>query len=173
MKRKLIYRRAADRVTAILAHIGGTMRYFEDFAVGDTFEFGNYLVTEEEIMEFAGKYDPQSIHLDRDAAEKSMFGGIIASGLHTLSMLMRMTVEGLLHETAGLGSPGIDEARWIIPVRPGDTLSVRFTIVNSVPSRSRPQRGMLHSTAEVINQKGEVVATQKGKVMVARRPQAD
>ena len=148
------------------------MRYFEDFAAGDKFEFGNYLVTEEEIMEFAGKYDPQSIHLDRDAAEKSMFGGIIASGLHTLSMLMRMTVDGLLSETAALGSPGIDEARWLLPVRPGDTLSVRFTVTDTIPSRSRPELGVLNSLAEVLNQNGEVVAAQKGKVMVARRPEA-
>lgn len=173
MKRKLIYRRATDKVAAILIRIGGTMRYFEDFTVGDTFEFGNYLVTEEEIMEFAGKYDPQAIHLDRNAAEKSMFGGIIASGMHTLSILMRMVVDGLLHETAGLGSPGIDEARWLLPVRPDDTLSVKFTVVESIPSRSRPERGVLASVAEVRNQKGEVVAIQKGKVMVARRPEAD
>ncbi len=146
------------------------MRYFEDFSVGDVFEFGNYAVTEAEIMEFAGKYDPQPMHLDRGAAEKSMFGGLIASGLHTLSMLMRMTVDGLLHETAALGSPGIDQSRWLVPVRPGDTLSARLTAENSIPSRSRPERGVLELSTEVLNQAGEVVAAQKGKVMVARRP---
>ncbi|NQV21924.1 MAG: MaoC family dehydratase [Rhodospirillales bacterium] len=145
------------------------MRYFEDFAAGDTFEFGNYLVTEEEILGFARKFDPQSIHLDWEAAKTSIFGGLIASGLHTLSILMRMTVDGLLNETAGLGSPGIDEARWLLPVRPGDVLSARFTVMDTIPSRSRPERGVLQSLAEVLNQKGEVVATQKGKVMVARR----
>lgn len=146
------------------------MRYFEDFSVGDVFEFGNYSVTEAEIMDFAGKYDPQPMHLDREAAEKSLFGGIIASGLHTLSILMRMTVDGLLHETAALGSPGIDQSRWLIPVRPGDTLSARLTVVNTVPSRSRPERGVVELSTEVLNQAGEVVATQNGKVMVARWP---
>jgi len=147
------------------------MRYFEDFSVGDQFEFGAYEVTEQEIMEFAGKYDPQAIHLDRDAAEKSMFGGIIASGMHTLSILMRMTVDGLLYETAGLGSPGIDEARWLLPVRPGDVLRARLTVAASVPSRSRPERGVLELSTEVLNQADEVVAIQKGKVMVGRRPE--
>lgn len=146
------------------------MRYFEDFAEDDVFEYGNYTVSEEEIIRFAEQFDPQPFHLDREAAKQSIFGGLIASGMHTLSILMRMTTDGLLHEMAALGSPGIDEARWLIPVRPGDTLSVRMTISDTIPSRSRPERGVLGMHADVLNQKGEVVAVQKGKVMVTRRP---
>ena len=146
------------------------MRYFEDFNPGDVFEYGNYTVTEEEIIRFAEQFDPQTFHLDRDAAKDSIFGGLIASGWHTLSILMRMTVDGFLNETMALGSPGIDEARWIIPVRPGDTLSARLTILEKIPSRSRPERGVLKTSCEVLNQNGEVAATQKGISMVQRRP---
>jgi acyl dehydratase len=146
------------------------MRYFEDFAVGDVFEYGSYTVSEEQIIRFAEQFDPQPFHLDPEAAKQSIFGGLIASGIHTLSILMRMTTDGLLHEMASLGSPGIDDARWIIPVRPNDTLSVRMTIGDTIPSRSRPERGVLQMSAEVLNQKGEVVATQTAKVMVTRRP---
>ena len=134
------------------------------------FEYGNYTVTEEEIIRFAEQFDPQTFHLDRDAAKDSIFGGLIASGWHTLSILMRMTVDGFLNETMALGSPGIDEARWIIPVRPGDTLSARLTILEKIPSRSRPERGVLKTSCEVLNQNGEVAATQKGISMVQRRP---
>ncbi|HIF11028.1 MAG TPA: MaoC family dehydratase [Sneathiellales bacterium] len=146
------------------------MRYFEDFDPGDEFEFGNYTVTEEEIIRFAEQFDPQSFHLDSVAAKESIFGGLIASGMHTLSILMRMTVDGFLNQVAGLGSPGIDEAKWLVPVRPGDTLSVHLTVLATVPSRSRPERGVLKLSTDVLNQNGEVVAVQKGLVMVGRRP---
>jgi acyl dehydratase len=123
------------------------MRYFEDFDPGDEFEFGNYTVTEEEIIRFAEQFDPQSFHLDSVAAKESIFGGLIASGMHTLSILMRMTVDGFLNQVAGLGSPGIDEAKWLVPVRPGDTLSVHLTVLATVPSRtSSGLRPMLPTT---------------------------
>ena len=146
------------------------MRYFEDFSPGDVFEFGSYTVTEEEIIRFAEQFDPQSFHLDREAAKNSLFGGIVASGMHTLSILMRLTVDGFLCDTNGLGSPGIDEARWLIPVRPDDILSVRMTVLEVIPSKSRPERGVLKLSTDVLNQDGGVVAVQKGMVMVGRRP---
>jgi acyl dehydratase len=144
--------------------------YFEDFKVGNTIELGSRTLTEEEIISFAKEYDPQPFHIDKAAAEKSMFGGIIASGWQTCGIMMRMLVDGYLREAASLGSPGVDEIRWLKPVRPGDTLSVSITTVESRPSSSKPDRGVVVNTWQATNQRGEVVATIKGMGMFLRRP---
>ena len=105
--------------------------YFEDIAVGDKTVFGEKKVTLEEILEFAHKYDPQSFHIDEKAAEESIYNGIIASGWHTGGMLMRMLVDSMVNQRAGLGSPGFDDLRWILPVRPGDVLRFESTVIEA------------------------------------------
>jgi acyl dehydratase len=146
------------------------MRYFEDYEVGQSREYGGYHVTEAEIIEFASKYDPQWFHTDPERAKSSIYGGLIASGWHTTAMLMRMNVDGNVGQAASLGSPGVDEVRWLKPVRPGDTLRVRSTVTELAPSRSKPDRGVVKSFTEVLNQNGEVVMTTRGMVMIGRRP---
>lgn len=145
--------------------------YFEDFEVGQTIEVGQRSVTEEEIIAFATQFDPQPFHVDKEAAAKSMYGGIIASGWHTCSMMMRLMVDGILGNASSLGSPGLDEIRWIKPVRGGDTLTVSTTVLESKPSTSRPDRGVVMTVWEARNQRGELVATVKGMGMYLRRPQ--
>jgi acyl dehydratase len=144
--------------------------FFEDFEVGNTIEVGKRTVTEEEIIDFATKFDPQPFHVDKDAASKSIYGGVIASGWHTCSMMMRMMVDGFLNKAASMGSPGLEEVRWIKPVRPGDTLTVTTTAIEKRPSGSKPDRGVVVTMWEAKNQNGEVVATVKGMGMFARRP---
>lgn len=145
-------------------------RWFEDFTPGETFEFGDYLMSEAEILQFAGKYDPQPFHTDAEAAKGSIFGGLIASGWHTASALMRMMVDEYIPANASMGSPGIDELRWLRPVRPGDRLRARITILEATPSRSKPDRGVVRNSTEVLNQANEVVMTLRGMVMYRRRP---
>lgn len=147
--------------------------YLEDYSVGDTHEFGAYEVTEEEILEFAGKYDPQYFHTDVEAAKESWFGGLIASGWHTCAMTMRMLVDAMEGKAHSLGSPGVDEIRWRKPVRPGDILSVRTKITELRPSRSRPGFGSLHQDMTVLNQEGEVMMTFKSIGMLKCRPVED
>lgn len=144
--------------------------YFEDFEVGKTIEVGSRTVTEEEIIAFATAFDPQPFHVDQDAAAKSIYGGVIASGWHTCSMIMRLMVDGFLRDAASMGSPGVDEVRWIKPVRGGDTLYVTTTATDKKPSSSKPDRGVVSTRWEAKNQHGEVVATVKGMGMFGRRP---
>jgi acyl dehydratase len=144
--------------------------YFEDFEVGRTIEVGKRTVSEEEIVEFATQFDPQPFHVDKDAAAKSIYGGIIASGWHTCSMMMRLMVDGFLKGAASMGSPGVDEVRWIKPVRGGDTLTVTTTALEKRESTSKPDRGVVVTKWEARNQHGEVVATIKGMGMFKRRP---
>ena len=144
--------------------------YFEDFEPGKVIAVGSRTLGEEEIIAFARQFDPQPFHVDHDAAAKSMFGGIIASGWHTCSIMMRMMVDGFLSEAASMGSPGVDEIRWLTPVRPGDTLSVTTTVMDVRPSSSKPDRGVVHTMWEAKNQHGETVATVKGMGMFMRRP---
>lgn len=142
--------------------------YYEDLSVGDTFEGGEYHVTEQEIVEFAEQYDPQWFHTDPDrAAEESIYGGLIASGWHTAAMTMRMLVEEVLSEVASMGAKGVDELRWHAPVRPGDTLSIRNEVIEKVPERD--DRGLVHVRTETIDEGGSVVYSMIGLVMVARR----
>ena len=144
--------------------------FFEDFEVGKTYPVGTRSVTEEEIIAFATQFDPQPFHVDQDAAAKSIFGSIIASGWHTCSMIMRVMVDGFLKESSSMGSPGVDEIRWIKPVRGGDTLSITTTVLDVKPSGSRPDRGVVWTEWRATNQHGELVATVKGMGMFGRRP---
>jgi acyl dehydratase len=136
-------------------------RYFEDYVPGEVHEFGSIVVEEEEIIAFAQRFDPQDFHIDPEAAKNSIYGGLIASGWHTASLMMRLFVDHYLSKVASLGSPGVDELRWIKPVRPGDRLSLRVTVLETRRSRSRPDRGIVRSFIEVLNQHGEVVMSMK------------
>lgn len=148
-------------------------RYFEDFVIGSSQEFGRYEVTSEEIVEFTRRYDPQPFHLSEEAGRAMHFGGLCASGWHTCSMVMRMIVDNMQGKTSGsLGSPGIDELRWKKPVFPGDVLRVKSTILDKRESRSRPDMGTLFLLNEVFNQKDELVMSLKPIVMHRRRPAA-
>lgn len=143
--------------------------YWEDLYVGKVIEFGPRDVTSEEIIEFARRYDPQPFHTDPEAAKHSIYGGLIASGWHTCAMLMRMLYDGVLVRAASLGSPGVDSVRWLKPVRPGDTLRARMTVVEARASRSKVDRGMIKSKWEVFNQNDELVMTMEGMGMYRRR----
>ncbi|MBX3592777.1 MAG: MaoC family dehydratase [Burkholderiaceae bacterium] len=137
-------------------------RYFEDFRPGEVIEFGDYLVTEEEIVEFARRYDPQPFHVDRKAAAESIYGGLIASGWMTGSIMMRLLVDHFIAPASSMGSPGVDEVRWSRPVRPGDRLHVRVTIVDTKRSQSKPDRGIVQVQQEMINQQGDTVMSLRG-----------
>ena len=145
-------------------------RYFEDYAVGSVHEFGAVAVEEAEVIAFARRFDPQVFHVDPEAAKKSAFGGLIASGWHTGSLTMRLLVDHYISHVASLGSPGVDELRWLRPVRPGDTLSVRVTVTEARPSRSKPDRGIVRSFVEVFNGDREVVMTLSALTLILRRP---
>jgi acyl dehydratase len=144
--------------------------YFEDFEPGRVIPVGNRTLGEDEMIAFAQHFDPQPFHVDKEAAAKSHFGGLIASGWHTCSIMMRMMVDGFLSEAASMGSPGVDEIRWLKPVRAGDTLTVTATIMDVRASTSKPDRGVVHTMWEAKNQHGETVATVKGMGMYMRRP---
>lgn len=133
------------------------VNYFEDIVPGMTIEFGTYRMSEEEIITFARAYDPQPFHIDREAAANSVVGELIASGWHTCSAAMRMIVDHFNPAESILPSPGVDELRWVVPVRPGDELSVRLTVIDARESRSRPDRGIFRVRAEILNQKREIV----------------
>ena len=148
------------------------MLYFEDFPPGDVRESPPRTITREEMVDFARKYDPQPFHLDDDAAKKTIYGGLIGSGWLTVSVMMRLLWDTMLKDTVSLGSPGSDEIRWLKPVRPGDTLRARFTVVEAIPSRSKPDRGVVKTFTEILNQHGEVVMTMRGLGMFGRRPPA-
>jgi acyl dehydratase len=147
------------------------MIYFEDLVVGAEREFGTYEVTREEVIEFARKYDPQPFHLSDEAAAKTHFGRLAASGWHTAAMTMAVIARAVVEEQqAGLGSPGIDELRWKKPVFPGDTLRVRGKILEKTPSRSRPEMGSFRTQTIVTNQHGDEVMTFQSIVLIRRRP---
>lgn len=145
-------------------------RWFEDYPVGEVHEFGDYLVTAEEIIDFATRYDPQAFHVDPDAARASNFGGLVASGWMTASVMMRLLVDHVVSAVSSMGSPGIDELRWLKPVRPGDRLRGRLEIVESRRSVSKPDRGIVHMRQQVLNQHGEVVMSYLGMGMYRCRP---
>src|SRR3954470_338703 len=146
------------------------MRYFEDFTEGQVFELGETHVSEAEILEFAHRFDPQSFHVDPQAARSSLFGGLIASGWHTGSLYMGLMVRGLLLDSASLGSAGIDELRWLKPVRPGDMLKARLTVTSVKPSLKHPNRGTVFTLGEMFNQQGERVMMIRSSGMFGRRP---
>ena len=147
------------------------MIYFEDLEVGKEVEFGHYDVTREEVLEFARKYDPQPFHLSDEAAAKTHFGRIAASGWHTTAMTMAVIVRRMGDEPqASLGSPGIDELRWLKPVYPGDRLTVRGTIIDKTPSRSKPDLASFRTQTVVSNQDGNAVLRFTSIVLIKRRP---
>jgi acyl dehydratase len=146
------------------------VRYWEDFEVGELTELDSVDVTEQEVLEFARRYDPQPFHVDPDAAAAGPFGGLIASGWHTTALFMGMFVRSVLLDSASMGSPGVEEIRWLAPVRPGDRLSGRVTVTGAQPSATNPRRGTIFTTSEVLNQEGAVVMTLKARGFFARRP---
>ena len=149
------------------------MRYFEDIEVGAETVFGDYDVTREEVIEFARKYDPQPFHLSDEEAAKTHFGRIAASGWHTCAMTMAVIARYVVKdEQAGLGSPGVDELRWLKPVYPGDRLTVRGSVVDTTPSRSKPHIGTIRTRTVVSNQDGIDVMSFTSIVMMQRRPEA-
>ena len=133
--------------------------YFEDFTVGRRFITRAVTLSEADIIDFAFKYDPQPFHIDKVAAERSPYGGLIASGFHTLSICFRMAIQAEVFTECSMGSPGLDDLRWLQPVRPGDTLHTEFEVVHAEPSRSRPDRGRVRMAYTVKNQRGEAVMT--------------
>ncbi len=135
--------------------------YFEDYRAGDVYESGETVVDAAEIVEFARRWDPQEMHLDPERAAQGEFGGLIASGWHTAAMMMRLFADEILPKKASIASPGIDELRWLAPVRPGDRLHLKVTVLETRRSRSKPDRGLVRCFVEVINQRGETVMSLK------------
>ena len=136
-------------------------RYFEDYVSGAVHEFGTIAVTEQEVLDFGQRFVPLSYHTDRELAKKSIYGDLIASGWHTAALMMRLYTDNYLSKVANLGSPGGDELKWERPVFPGDELSIRITVLETRRSESKPERGIVHSFVEVLNQKREVVMSVK------------
>jgi len=143
--------------------------YFEDFSVDWTAEYGPRRVTREEIIGFAAQYDPQPMHLDEEAARHTMLGGLAASGWHTCCIMMRIIADNLLLDAASMGAPGIDEVKWLRPLRPGDSLTVRGSVTNARASQSRPDRGFVTFFWEVFNARGERIMTLTCPQMLLRR----
>ncbi len=147
-------------------------RRYEDYVPGSVFELGRISVTEDEIVDFARRFDPQRMHLDPQAAAEGPFGGLIASGWHSAAMMMRLYAECYLPDAASLSSPGIDELRWLRPVRPGDELHIRTTVLDARRSRSKPDRGLVTTLVEVLNQRQEPVMSLKALNLIAARQSA-
>lgn len=147
-----------------------TDRYFDDFEVGERFVSRGVTLSESQILDFAFAYDPQPFHLDLRAAEASPYGGLIASGFHTLVLAFRMFYQEKVINACCLGSPGMSELRWLAPVRPGDTLRSEAEVADKRPSRSKPDRGSVEMAFSVRNQRDEVVMTFRTTIMLARRP---
>ncbi len=144
--------------------------YFEDYVPGSVYTFGSIPVIESEVLEFAKRFDPQPMHVDPEAAARGHFSGLIASGWHTAGMMMRLYADHFLSFTGSIVSPGIDELRWIQPVRPGDILSIRVTVLEAKLSQSKPDRGMVRTFVEVLNQNGIVLMTLKPMNLMRRKP---
>ena len=146
------------------------IRWFEDYEPGATHHIGSTQVDEDEVVAFAKRYDPQSMHTDKEAAEKGHFGGLIASGWHTAGMMMAIYAKQYLSEETSLASPGMEHLRWSTPVRPGDTLSVKVTVLSARRSSSKPDRGVIISDIEVSNQHGETVMSMRPTNLIKCRP---
>jgi len=152
-----------------LSDLGSEDRHFEDYVPGSVFEYGEVTVSEAEIIEFARRFDPQAMHVDPVAAARGRFDGLIASGWHTAAMVMRLLVDNFLPGRASLASPGIDELRWLRPVRPGDVLHIRVSVLEATRSRSKPDRGIVRTLVEVLNQDAVVVMSMKPMNIIACR----
>ncbi len=146
------------------------MIWWEDFKLGESAEMGRYTFSEEEILSFGRKYDPQSFHTDPVAARRTVFGGIIASGWLTCAVAMRLMVENYVGKTASMGSPGVENIRWLKPVRPGDTLTYKRIVTETRASMTRKGVGLVKHRYEAVNQQGEMVLTMEGWGMFGRRP---
>jgi len=147
-----------------------TALYFEDFAPGRRFQTAELILTEADILDFARRYDRQPFHLDAEAARRSPYGGLIASGLQTVALTFSLFLETGALAAASLGSPGLDEIRWLRPVRPGDRLRVEVEVTAARPSASRPDRGVVTLAYRTLNHRGEAVMTMTGHQLVRRRP---
>ena len=145
------------------------MKYWEDFQIGERAELGRHTFTEEEIVEFGRRYDPQPFHIDVESAKQSAFGGLIASGWQTCAIGMRLMVEGYIRQTVSLGSPGIENIRWLKPVRPGDTIAYSRIVLESRASTTRKGVGLVKHRWEAVNQRGELVLTLEGWGMFGRK----
>ena len=145
------------------------LHYWEDLAPGSVRELGHVTPGAEEIKEFAEQFDPQPFHLDELAGRRSIFGNLCASGWHTCAMAMRLTVDNFLSQSSSMGSPGLENLRWLKPVYPGDTLHLRHTILESRPLRTRADTGIVRSSWEMFNQNGEKVLHMEGYGMFGRR----
>jgi acyl dehydratase len=146
-----------------------TPTHFEDFAPGDVYEFGSHTVTADEIVEYARRYDPQPFHLDEAAAADGPFRGLVASGWHTSALRMRMYVDAILNHSVSMGSPGVEELRWLVPVRPGDTLRGRAAVLEATPSARHAGRGTVRARLEALNQRDEVVLSMVARGHFGRR----
>lgn len=146
--------------------------YFEDFKPGNVAEYGPRLVTREEIVAFAGEFDPQPMHLDEEMGRASMLGGLAASGWHTCCIMMRLIADGFLLDSSSMGGPGVDEVRWLAPMRPGDRVTVRASVLEARASNSRPDRGFVKFLFEVLDQNGTLLMTLATPLMFGRRPEA-
>jgi acyl dehydratase len=145
-------------------------RFFADYVPGAVYEYGSYEVTEAEVLEFAGRFDPQRMHTDKLYAQVGPFNGLIASGWHTTAIFMRLFADHFLSKVATLPSPGIDEIRWLLPVRPGDSLKLRTTVVKARVSNSKPDRGLVTTKAELFNQDGQAVMSLLAVNLLFTRP---
>jgi acyl dehydratase len=145
-------------------------RYLEDYQVGGVYEYGPITVRAEETLDFARRYDPQPIHTDPVAAQRSPYGGLIASGWHTTALMMRLLADHYLSRAASLGSPGVDELRWPAPVRAGDDLWLRATVIEARRSRSKPDRGVVRTGVELFNQRDEIVLSMVVVNLLTIRP---
>jgi len=146
------------------------IKYFEDFVVGEEIELGSVEVTQEAIIEFAEQFDPQPFHVDAEAARGTPFGGLIASGWHTCALYMRLLYDGMIRESSSQGSSGMEELRWLAPVRPGDTLRARYVVLDAQPSSTKPNRGTVMFRSEMLNQDDVVVLRMVGRGLYGTRP---
>jgi acyl dehydratase len=158
-----------DRGAVISIVIPMSRIYFEDIVIGAVTSYGPRTITRQEIIAFASEFDPQPMHLDEEAAKKTMLGGLSASGWHSCAIMMRLLYDGFLVNAASMGAPGIDEMKWLKPVRPGDALSVRLTVLDKREPKSRPDLGFVQYRCEMLNQHGEVVLESVYPGMFAKR----
>ncbi len=154
-------------LSTFVAPIGD--RWFEDYVAGDVYEWGTIRVDQAEVIAFAQKYDPQTMHVDPQCAANGLFGGLIASGWHTAGMMMRLAVDHYLSSVSSIASPGVDDLRWIAPVRPGDELTLRVSVLETRRSASKPDRGLVVSLLEGVNQRGDIVCSMRAKNLFLAR----
>ncbi len=144
-------------------------KYFDDFVVGEVIELGSVEITEDAIIEFAREFDPQPFHIDPGAARETPYGGLIASGWHTCSLYMRLLCDAMISDSSSQGSSGMDELRWLVPVRPGDTLTAHYTVLDARRSSTKPHRGTVTFRSEMLNQHDEVVLRMVGRGLYGTR----